>query len=209
MPDLVSKLCINPLSVYCTLPISSRETALHILINNSGTNWGESIDTYPPDAFDSVMQLNVRSVFDLTQKFIPMLTTGSAAGNPARVINISSIDSITFPALETYAYSASKAAVTHLSRVMGGKLARRGAGGITVNAILPGAFYSRMMRATIDGAGEFLTKSIPLQRIGDVADIAGACLFLCGKSGAWVTGTSFAVDGGASVASTFAPEPKL
>jgi NAD(P)-dependent dehydrogenase (short-subunit alcohol dehydrogenase family) len=69
--------------------LAKLEPAVHILVNNSGTNWSESIDTYSPQAFDSVLALNVRAVFDLTSKCIPLLTSGSTPGDPARVINIS------------------------------------------------------------------------------------------------------------------------
>ena len=115
---------------------------------------------------------------------------------PARVINIGSINGIGITSLDTYAYSASKAAVAHLTRVMGGKLGERR---ITVNAIMPGAFQSRMMRATLESFGDVIAKGVPLGRIGRAKDMVALSLLMAGPGGAWMTGSCVVLDGGAVV----------
>ncbi|MHA7839620.1 MAG: SDR family oxidoreductase, partial [bacterium] len=115
--------------------------------------------------------------------------------DPARVINIGSIDGIQVPDLETYSYSASKAAVHHLSAVLARKLAPRH---ITVNAVAPGPFQSRMMRATLERVGDAITSMVPLGRIGMPEDMAGIAIFLASRAGAYLTGTVIPVDGGIS-----------
>src|SRR5215470_9513468 len=112
--------------------LAQRERALQVLINNAGANWGAPLAEYPDAAWDKVLALNVKAVFHLTRTLLPLLEQGARPGDPARVINIGSIDGLRVPLLETYAYSASKAAVHHLTRVLAQQLARRG---ITVNAI--------------------------------------------------------------------------
>jgi len=125
---------------------------------------------------------------------VPRLEAASAAGDPARVINVGSIDGIQVPLLETYAYSASKAAVHHLTRVLARKLAPK----ITVNAIAPGPFESKMMAETLRNFGEGIRKSCPLGRIGEPEDMAGVALYLASRAGAYVTGAVIPVDGGIS-----------
>src|SRR5437879_13453236 len=111
--------------------VAAREQALDILVNNAGANWGAPLAEYPDSAWDKVLALNVKSVFHLTRILLPQLERAARPGDPARVINIGSIDGLQAPFLETYAYSASKAAVHHLTRVLAHQLAARG---ITVNA---------------------------------------------------------------------------
>jgi len=167
---------------------------LHCLVNNSGTNWAEPIEEYSLKGWDKVYDLNVRSVFHVTQQLLPLLRASGTRSNPARVINISSIDSITQSALNTFAYSSGKAAVGHLSRVLAAKLADDH---ITVNNILPGAFQSRMMRGTIAAAGEEnMSRGIPLGRIGSTLDMAAVAVMLAGRGGQWMTGASITLDGG-------------
>jgi len=171
---------------------------LHCLVNNSGTNWAQPIDEYSLKGWDKVYDLNVRSVFHVTQQCLPLLRKSGTAEDPARVINISSIDSITQGVLDTFAYSSGKAAVSHLSRVLASKLAGEH---ITVNSILPGAFASRMMRGTIENVGgqSVMGRVIPLGRMGSTLDMAGVSLMLCGRGGSWITGASIVLDGGAVV----------
>ena len=119
-----------------------------------------------------------------------------AQRGPCLTLSLPVVDARQIPSLDTYAYSSGKAAVEHMSRVLAGKL---GAHGITVNAVLPGPFPSRMMRATIDAAGERLLKSVVLGRLGEPQDMAGVCLFLASDAGSFVTGASIVVDGGALV----------
>jgi NAD(P)-dependent dehydrogenase (short-subunit alcohol dehydrogenase family) len=174
--------------------LSSREPALHVLVNNAGANWGAPLADYPESGWDKVMALNVKAVFDLTRFLVPQLQKAAAPGDPARVINVGSIDGLQVPLLETYAYSASKAAVHHLTRV----LARKLAPAITVNAIAPGPFESRMMAETLKRFGDAIRSSCPLGRIGEPEDMAGVALYLASRAGAYVTGAVIPVDGGIS-----------
>jgi len=174
--------------------IAGREPALHVLVNNAGANWGAPLADYPEAGWDKVMALNVKAVFDLTRMLVPRLEAAAAPGDPARVINVGSIDGLQVPLLETYAYSASKAAVHHLTRVLARKLAPK----ITVNAIAPGPFESKMMAETLRNFGEGIRKSCPLGRIGEPEDMAGVALYLASRAGAYVTGAVIPVDGGIS-----------
>lgn len=173
--------------------LRARESALHILVNNAGTNWGAPVDSYPEDAFHKVLNLNLAAPFHLTRDLLPLLEAAGTPEDPARVINIGSIDGLQVPVVDNFAYSASKAGLHHSTRVLAVKLGSRH---ITVNAIAPGPFESRMtdwmfehMRDTIEGR-------CPLGRIGQPRDIAGAALFLASRAGAYVNGTVIPVDGG-------------
>jgi NAD(P)-dependent dehydrogenase (short-subunit alcohol dehydrogenase family) len=173
--------------------IAEREPALHVLVNNAGTNWGAPLSEYPDSAWDKVLALNVKAVFHMTRALVPQLEKAATAADPARVINIGSIDGLHVPDLETYAYSASKAAVHHLTRVLAKKLAAKR---ITVNAVAPGPFESKMMAQTLRSFGKLIVESCPLKRIGEPEDMAGVTLFLASRAGAYVTGAVIPVDGG-------------
>lgn len=173
--------------------IARREPALHVLVNNAGANWGAPLAEYPDSAWDKVLALNVKGVFHLTRACVPLLEKAVAPGDPARVINIGSIDGLRAPLLETYAYSASKAAVHHLTRVLAMRLAGQR---ITVNAVAPGPFESKMMAATLDQFRDAIVSSCPLGRIGEPEDMAGAAIYLASRAGAYVTGVVLPVDGG-------------
>jgi NAD(P)-dependent dehydrogenase (short-subunit alcohol dehydrogenase family) len=134
-------------------------------------------------------------VFHLTRFMTPLLAKAASDDDPARVINIGSIDGLQVPALETYAYSASKAAVHHMTRVLAHKLAPQR---ITVNAIAPGPFESKMMAVTLERFGDGIRASCPLGRIGRPDDMAGTAIFLSSRAGAYLTGTVIPVDGGIS-----------
>jgi NAD(P)-dependent dehydrogenase (short-subunit alcohol dehydrogenase family) len=175
--------------------LSAREPALHVLVNNAGANWGAPIEEYPDAAWDKVLALNVKAIFHLTVALLPQLAAAATPGDPARVINIGSADGIQVPALETYAYSASKAAVHHMTRVLAKKLAARD---ITVNAVAPGPFESKMMAATLERFGEMIAKTNPLKRIGTPEDMAGIAIYLASRAGSYVTGAVIPVDGGLS-----------
>ncbi|KAA8906434.1 hypothetical protein FN846DRAFT_718846 [Sphaerosporella brunnea] len=178
--------------------LSARETALHVLVNNSGANWGESYDTYPDAAFSKVLTLNLQRVFTLTQALTPLLVAASRPPlDPARVIHIGSIDGLRVPALETYAYSASKAGLHHLSRVFSSHLGRRG---ITSNVLACGPFESKMMKATLERFKDKIEAGVPLGRIGTPEDVAGACIFLASRAGAYINGATITVDGGSHCA---------
>ncbi|KAJ3369981.1 hypothetical protein GGF31_004831 [Allomyces arbusculus] len=177
--------------------VAERETKLHVLVNNAGANWGAPVEEYPDEAFEKVMNLNVRRVFSLTQACLPLLTAAATDADPARIINIGSVDGIRVPALETYAYSASKAALHHMTRVMAAQLPSRAP--ITCNAVAPGPFESKMMAATLSKFQDAIVAGIPLGRIGHPNDMAGVCIYLSSPAGAYVTGTVIPVDGGAVV----------
>jgi NAD(P)-dependent dehydrogenase (short-subunit alcohol dehydrogenase family) len=172
--------------------MAERVDALDILVNNAGATWGAPLDEYDEAAFERVLSLNVKGVFHLTKFLVPLLQKAGTQEEPARVINIGSIDGIGVPALETYAYSASKAAVHQLTR----HLAKRLAPSITVNAIAPGPFESKMMAATLEAFGEQIAASAPLRRIGRPDDMAGAAIYLSSRAGAYLTGAVIPVDGG-------------
>jgi NAD(P)-dependent dehydrogenase (short-subunit alcohol dehydrogenase family) len=175
--------------------LAAREAALHVLVNNAGANWGAPLAEYPDAAWDKVLALNVKSVFHLTRACLPRLEAAAAPADPARVINIGSIDGLRPPILDTYAYSSSKAAVHHLTRHLALKLAPR----ITVNAVAPGPFESKMMAATLDRFRDAIVASCPMRRIGEPDDMAGVAIYLASKAGAYVTGAVIPVDGGISM----------
>ena len=174
--------------------LAAREPALHVLVNNAGNNWGAPFESYPDSAFDRCFALNVKGVFHLTRACMPQLEAASKPGDPARVINIGSIDGLQAPMLETYAYSATKAAVIHMTRV----LAHRFAPKLTVNAVAPGPFESKMMHETLERFHDAIVSSCPMGRIGEGADMAGVAIYLASKAGAYVTGAVIPVDGGIS-----------
>jgi len=174
--------------------IAKREPKLDILVNNAGANWGAPMAEYPDSAWDKVLALNVKSIFHLTRFLVPLLEKASKPGDPARVINIGSIDGLQAPVLETYAYSSSKAAVHHLTRVLAHKLAPA----ITVNAVAPGPFESKMMAETLERFHDMIVGSCPMGRIGAPEDMAGVAIYLASKAGAYVTGAVIPVDGGIS-----------
>lgn len=184
--------------------ISKNEKALHILVNNAGAAWGDGIDSYPDAAFTKLLTLNVQRVFTLTQALLPLLReaakqggrSGQSWNDPARIINIGSVEGERVPRGETYAYSASKAAVAHLSRHIAGRL---GGDGITSNTLACGPFQSKMMAETLRTQGEAIVAGIPLGRIGTPDDVAGACLFLSSRAGAFVSGATISLDGGSLV----------
>jgi NAD(P)-dependent dehydrogenase (short-subunit alcohol dehydrogenase family) len=172
--------------------LADRESELHVLVNNAGANWGAPLAEYPDDAWDKVLALNVKSIFHLTRACLPLLEKGYTEGNPVRVINVGSIDGIKAPLLDTYAYSSSKAAVHQLTRHLAGKLAPT----VTVNAIAPGPFESKMMAATLDKFRDAMIAGCPMGRIGEPDDMAGIALYLASRAGSYVTGQVIAVDGG-------------
>jgi NAD(P)-dependent dehydrogenase (short-subunit alcohol dehydrogenase family) len=172
--------------------IGTRENSLDILVNNAGATWGAPLAEFDEAAFERVLALNVKGVFHLTKFLVPLLQAAGTFDEPARVINIGSIDGIQVPTLETYSYSASKAAVHQLTR----HLAKRLAPLVTVNAIAPGPFESKMMAATLEAFGEQIAASAPLKRIGRPDDMAGAAIYLSSRAGSYLTGAIIPVDGG-------------
>ena len=173
--------------------LGEREPALHILVNNAGATWGAPIEEYPDAAWDKVLALNVKALFHLTRALLPRLEAAASPGDPARVINVGSIDGLRVTELETYAYSASKAAVHHLTRVLARRLAPKQ---ITVNAVAPGPFESKMMAWTLEHFRAEIEAGCPLGRIGEPEDMAGVAIYLASRAGAYVTGAVIPVDGG-------------
>jgi NAD(P)-dependent dehydrogenase (short-subunit alcohol dehydrogenase family) len=168
---------------------------LDILVNNAGAVWGASLEEFPPIGWDKVAHTNVEGVFHLTVALLPALRAAANAADPARVINIGSIDGLRAPPTENYSYSASKAAVHMLTRHLAKRLASEH---ITVNAIAPGPFYSRMMAWALDDpeSREMIEQMVPLGRVGSPDDVAGLALFLSSRAGAYLTGTVIPLDGG-------------
>ncbi|MAM76605.1 SDR family oxidoreductase (plasmid) [Tistrella mobilis] len=175
--------------------ITAREQKLDILVNNAGATWGAAIDDYPESGWDKVVDLNMKSVFFMTQKLLPLLRASASAASPARVINIASINGINPTFLETYAYTSSKAGCIMLTRHLAKRLA---AENILVNAIAPGPFPSQMMAATLAERGDEVIGEVPLGRIGQPEDIAGVAIFLASRAGAYTTGATIPCDGGAA-----------
>ena len=173
--------------------LSAREPELHILVNNAGAAWGAPLEEYPESGFDKVMDTNVKAVFFLTRDLAGLLEKASRPGDPARVINIGSIDGIKVPSIDNFAYAPSKAAVHHLTRVLAVKLGPRG---ITVNAVAPGPFESQMTKWLLQNFQEKIEADCPLGRIGSPSDMAGVTIYLASKAGAYVNGVVIPVDGG-------------
>jgi NAD(P)-dependent dehydrogenase (short-subunit alcohol dehydrogenase family) len=173
--------------------LSLREDRLHVLVNNAGANWGAPLAEYPESGFDKVMALNVKSIFYLTKECLPLLDKAATADDPARVINIGSIDGLKVPFPDNYAYSTSKAAVHHMTRVLAVKLGERM---ITVNAIAPGPFESKMTEWLFENFQDRIEATCPLKRIGRPSDMAGTAIFLASRAGAYLNGTVIPVDGG-------------
>ncbi len=172
---------------------------LDILVNNAGgATWGgEPLESFPTSAWDKALDLNVKSPFWLVQELVGALRNAATADDPARVINIGSIDGIQVPVMNTYSYSASKAAVHQLTRVLAKELGPPQH--ITVNAVAPGPFQSKMMAATLDAfGGDAIAASSPLGgRIGRDDDMAGIAVFLASRAGSYVNGGAIIpVDGG-------------
>ncbi len=184
--------------------MQANEDHLDILINNSGATWGDSLDNFPRKAWDKIMNLNVTAMADLTRLLLPMLEARATAENPSRVINVGSVMG-TRPMADAgggngvYSYVASKAAVHHLTKTYSNELAHRH---ITVNAIAPGPFPSRMMAYATDSAEkrEVLGKTVPLGRVGEPEDMACVIRWFCSKGGSYITGNIIAIDGGAAAA---------
>ncbi|MEM1190073.1 MAG: glucose 1-dehydrogenase [Pseudomonadota bacterium] len=178
--------------------ISAEARAVDVLINNAGANWAEPLAQYQEAGWDKVMDINAKSIFFTIQKMLPLLRHGLPE-DPARVINIASVNGLRNSGLPTYAYTASKAAVIHLTQHLGTELAPSN---ITVNAIAPGLFASKMTKQIVEDEAQVssVLNAIPLGRMGASGDIAGTSLFLASRASAWMTGQTIVLDGGMTAA---------
>ncbi|HET6536576.1 MAG TPA: SDR family oxidoreductase [Sphingopyxis sp.] len=172
--------------------LASREDKLDILVNNAGAAWGEPFESFPESGWDKVMDVNVKAPFFLTQALHGLLKAAGTAGQPAKVINIGSIDGMRLNPWETYSYHASKAGILYLTKRLAARLV---SDHIIVTAIAPGAFQSDMNKAARDH-GDTVAQSIPTRRIGAPEDMAGAAIYLASNAGNYVVGETIAVDGG-------------
>ena len=168
---------------------------LDILVNNAGATWGAPMEEFPDHAWDKVLDINLKGPFYLTRAALPLLRVNATQDDPSRVINIGSIDGIGVPT-NRYSYAASKAAIHQLTRVLAREL---GPSYITVNAVAPGPFESKMMAATLAAAGDEIAALSPLGRIGRPDDMAGIAVFLSSRGGSYVNGAIIPVDGGITV----------
>lgn len=173
--------------------LRKQEGRLDVLVNNAGAAWGAPLESYPEEGWDKLFDLNVRGIFFLIQKLLPLIRNSSHA--PARIINIASINGIQPPDVENYAYSASKAACIMLTRHLAKKLASVP---VLVNAIAPGPFHTDMMDETLRLRGEEYLARNPLRRLGTPGEIAGTALFMSSAASAYMTGAVIPCDGGVS-----------
>jgi NAD(P)-dependent dehydrogenase (short-subunit alcohol dehydrogenase family) len=175
--------------------VRSRTDELSILVNNAGASWGAPLEEFPASGWDRVMHTNVEGVFHLTVSLLPALRAAATEEDPARVVNIGSVDGIRPPSMESYSYGASKAAVHMLTRHLAKRLATEH---ITVNAIAPGPFESKMMAFMLadEESRRAVEAMVPLGRIGRPDDAAGLTIFLCSRAGSYLTGAVVPLDGG-------------
>ena len=199
--DLSNVAGIEPVAA----ALAERESQLDILINNAGVAWGAPLETFPEKGWDKVMDTNVKGPFFLVQKLLPLLRAAASAEDPARVVNVGSIDGIKTPGFDNYSYGPSKAAIHHMTRVLGAHLVREH---IVMNAIAPGPFPTWMLSTGVGFGGatdgvdwEAVGERNPSGRVGTPEDAAGLAIFLCSRAAAYVVGQTIALDGGSVAAS--------
>lgn len=175
--------------------VATHTDSLDVLVNNAGVTWGDPLEQYPDSGWDKVLAINLKAPFHLTVACLDLLRCSARPDDPARVLNVGSVDGLHNPIWESYAYSASKAGIHRLTKHLAQRLAREH---VTVNALAPGLFPSRMTKFVFEDEGETeaLRKTIPLGRVGSPDDAAGAAIFLASPAASWITGIVLPVDGG-------------
>lgn len=175
--------------------LAAAEEKLDILVNNAGATWGASVEEFPESGWDKIMDLNAKATFFLTQQLLPLLRSAASDADPARVINISSINALRYPQADNFSYSASKAAVLVLTQHLSATLC---AEGINVNAIAPGLFPSNMTAFMLNDPtlNQQVHARIPMGRMGDLQDIAGTAIYLASRASAYMSGGCVVLDGG-------------
>jgi NAD(P)-dependent dehydrogenase (short-subunit alcohol dehydrogenase family) len=185
--------------------VRGRTSRLDILVNNAGVNWGSPFEKFEWKGWDRVLGVNVSGLFTLTRDLMPLLLASGSQDRPATIVNIGSVMGTITQSENAYSYAASKAAVHHLTRILALEFAGRH---VTVNAIAPGPFKTKMTSFTLDkddGLAAALT-GVPMGRLGRPEDLAASLLYLAGRGGAYTTGAVLPVDGGVSV---YAPPAML
>ncbi|QHJ11057.1 Rhamnolipids biosynthesis 3-oxoacyl-[acyl-carrier-protein] reductase [Paraglaciecola mesophila] len=169
-----------------------REPKIDILINNAGAAWGAPVEEFPESGWDKVMDLNVKSIFFLSQRLLPALRLAGDANEPSRIVNIASVNGLTHPHMNNYSYSASKAAVIQLTRHMAADIRPTN---VNINAIAPGFFPSKMTKHALAHEQEIMA-GLPARKVGELADVAGTAIYLCSKASNYVCGHTVVLDGG-------------
>ncbi|MFP4511477.1 MAG: SDR family NAD(P)-dependent oxidoreductase [Acidimicrobiales bacterium] len=193
-----------------TAALKGHTDSIDILVNNAGASWGATLDEFPENGWDKVMDTNVKGVFFLTQRLLPLLEKNATDEDPSRVINIGSVDGLTAPAWDTFSYSTSKAAVHHLTRHLAAHLTARN---ITVNAIAPGPYPTWMLSTGVGTGGDvegtdwdLIGRGNPRGRVGTPEDITGLVVFLSSRAGAYTVAEVITTDGGQINASRGIPQ---
>ena len=183
--------------------LRGREEKLDVLINNAGVAWGAPLAEFPEAGWDKVMDTNVKGPFFLTQQLLPLLEAAATFEEPARIVNVGSIDGIKTPIFDNFSYGPSKAAIHHLTRVLAAHLIKRN---IIVNGIAPGPFPTWMLSTGVGGGGDVdntdwdgVGKGNPRGRVGQAEDIAGLAIFLSSKASGFTVGDVITCDGGSVV----------
>jgi NAD(P)-dependent dehydrogenase (short-subunit alcohol dehydrogenase family) len=169
---------------------------IHILVNNAGATWGAPAEDHPLEAWDKLVSVNLTAAFLLSQQ---IAKRSMIPGKWGRIINTASVAGLTASdprVVKTVAYNATKHGLVGLTRQLA---AEWGEHGITVNAICPGFFPSKMTRATLDASSQLVLETTPTRRLGNEEDLKGLAVLLASEASRHITGQAIAVDGGATI----------